>query len=60
MHRRSAEFVLDALEVIEPVNRAIEFGAFLLGELRFHLGNRVSELRAIEFLRPKWRHRRVL
>ena len=50
MHRRRAEFVLDALEVIEPLDRAIEFGAFLLGELGFHLGNRVGELRAIEFL----------
>jgi hypothetical protein len=50
MHRRRAEFVLDALEVIEPLDRAIEFGAVLLGELGFHLGNRVGEFRAIEFL----------
>ena len=26
----------------------IEFGAFLLGELRFHLGNRLGELRPID------------
>src|SRR6266403_1962691 len=50
MHRRRAEFLLDALEVIEPLDRAIESGAFLLGELGFHLGNRVGELRVIEFL----------
>src|SRR6478752_10355677 len=50
MHRRRAEFVPDALEVIEPLDRAIEFGAVLLGELGFHLGNRVGEFRAIEFL----------
>ena len=50
MHRRRAQFVLDALEVIEPLDRAIEFGAFLLGELGFHLRNRVGELRPIEFL----------
>ena len=30
--------------------RAIELGAFLLGELFFHFGNRVGELRPIEFL----------
>ena len=38
MHRGGAELVLDALEVVEPLDRMIEFGAFFLGELFFHLG----------------------
>ena len=37
LHCRGAEFLLDALEVIEPLDGAIELGAFLLGKLLFHL-----------------------
>ena len=50
MHRRRAEFVLDALEVIEPLDRVVEFRAFLLGELLFHLGNRLGELGPVDIL----------
>ena len=50
MHRRGVELVLDALEVIEPLDGVIEFGAFLLGELGFHLGNRLGELGPIDIL----------
>ncbi len=36
--------------MIEPLDGVIEFGAFLLGELGFHLGDRLGELRAVEIL----------
>src|SRR5258706_10711217 len=35
--------MLDALEMIEPFDRAVELGTFFLGELGFHFGNRVGE-----------------
>ena len=63
MHRRGVELVLDALEMIEPLDRVVEFGAFLLGELGFHFGNRVGELGPIELLqrgRDIGQHRQAL
>src|SRR5882757_8231946 len=50
MHRRRIELVLDAPEMIEPLDRAIEFGAVFLGELFFHAGNGVGELGPIQIL----------
>src|SRR3984957_16190760 len=41
MQRGRIELVLDALEVIEPLDRVIEFGAFFLGEIGFHAGDGV-------------------
>src|SRR3954453_3321382 len=51
MHRRRIELMLDALEVIEPLDGVVEFGAFLLGELGFHFRDRLGELGAVELLR---------
>src|ERR1700742_798341 len=50
MHRRRIELALDALEMIEPLDGAIEFGAFLLGELGFHAGNLVGEFGLVQIL----------
>src|SRR5260221_13647852 len=50
MHRCGGELLLDALEVIEPLDGVVEFGAFLLGELGFHFGNRLGEQRPIDVL----------
>src|ERR1700744_6770915 len=50
MQRRSIELVLNALEMIEPLDGAIEFGAFLFSELSFHAGNLFSEFGAVEVL----------
>src|SRR5664279_5743948 len=50
MHRRRIELALDALEMIDPLDRAVEFRAFLLGKLGFHVGNRVGEPGPIEVL----------
>src|SRR5437773_2237022 len=50
VHSGCTELVLDALEVIEPLDGVIELVPFLLGELRFHLGNRLGELRPIDIL----------
>src|ERR1700733_10423270 len=50
VHRRRIELVLDALEVVEPLNRMIELGAFLFGELGFHVGNGFRKLRPVEFV----------
>src|SRR5258708_15441800 len=50
MHRRGIELVLAPLEVIEPLDRAVELGAVLLGELGLHVGDLVGEFGAIELL----------
>ena len=50
VHGGRAELMLDALEVIEPLDGVIELAPFLLGELGFHLGNRLGELRPIDIL----------
>src|SRR5215207_8474013 len=50
VHSRRSEFLLDALVMVPPLDDVIEFGAFLFGELRFHLGNRLGELLAVEIL----------
>src|ERR1700731_687315 len=50
MQRRGVELVLDALEVIEPLDRAIELGALLFSELGFHAGNLFGESGPIEIL----------
>jgi hypothetical protein len=50
VHRRGIELALDALEMIEPLNRAVEFRALFLGELGFHLGNLVGEPGPIQIL----------
>src|SRR5258708_1479687 len=50
VQRRRVELALDALEMIEPLDRAVELGALLLGKLFFHLGNLVSEPGPIQFL----------
>src|ERR1700722_15033973 len=50
VHRRRIELVLDALEMVEPLDRMIELGAFLFGELGFHVGNRFRKLRPVEFV----------
>src|SRR4029077_4253641 len=44
------EFVLDALEVIEPRDLAVELGAFLFGKLGLHFGDCIGELGTIEIL----------
>ena len=46
----SIELVLDALEVVEPLDRAIEFRALFLGKLSFHGGYLVGEFGPIEIL----------
>jgi hypothetical protein len=33
VHRRRIELVLDALEMVEPLDRVVEFRAFFLGKL---------------------------
>ena len=43
MHRRRVELVLDALEMIEPLDGVVELRALFLRELRFHLGNLAGE-----------------
>ena len=48
VHSGRVELVLDALEVIEPLDRVVELGAFLLGKLLLHLVDRLGELGAIE------------
>ena len=50
MQRRGIEFVLDALEMIEPLDLAVEFRAFLFSELGFHAGNLLGEFGPIEVL----------
>src|SRR5579872_2910425 len=50
VQRRRFDLVLDALVMIEPLDRMIELAAFLLGKLGFHLGDRLGELGAIELL----------
>ena len=50
VHGGRAELMLDALVVIEPLDGVIELAPFLLGELGFHLGNRLGELRPIDIL----------
>src|SRR3984885_1271124 len=50
MHRRGIELVLDALEMVEPFDRMIELGAFLFGELGFHVGDGFRKLRPVEFV----------
>jgi hypothetical protein len=50
MHRRRNELALDALEMIEPLDRAVELRAFLFVELGFHVGNRVGEFGAVQFI----------
>src|SRR5256714_1349335 len=50
VHRRRIELVLDALEMIEPLNGAVEFRTFFLGKLGFHVGNLVGELGPIQIL----------
>ena len=50
MHRGRIELVLDALEVIEPLDRAVEFGAFLLGQLSSISAIWFGEPGPIEFL----------
>src|SRR4029079_17109999 len=47
VHSRCADFLLDVLEMIEPRDREIELVAFLLGELRFHLGDGPGALRPV-------------
>ena len=41
VHRRRTELVLDALEMIEALDGAVEFRAFLVGKLGFHLTVRI-------------------
>src|SRR3954462_12687372 len=50
MHRGRVELALDALVMIEPLDRAVEFGALFLGELGFHLGNLIGEPDPIQFV----------
>ena len=50
MQCRRIELALDALEVIEPLDRMVELRAFLFGELGFHLGNLVGESLPIDLL----------
>src|SRR5258708_34471111 len=50
MQCRRTELVLDALEMIKPLDRAVEFRALFLGELGFHVGNLVGEFGPIQFL----------
>src|ERR1700736_108097 len=50
VHRRRIELALDALEMIEPLDRAVELRAVFLGELGLHFGNRVGELGPIQIL----------
>src|SRR5258708_3792093 len=50
MQCRRTELVLDALEMIKPLDRAVEFRALFLSELGFHVGNLVGELGPIQFL----------
>src|SRR5689334_2208498 len=50
MHARRVERMIDALEVIEPFDLAVELGANLFTELGLHLGNDIGELAAIEIL----------
>src|SRR6478735_10360824 len=50
VQRRRVELALDALEMIEPLDRAVEFGALFLGKLFFHPGNLVGEPGPIQFL----------
>jgi hypothetical protein len=50
MQRRGIEFVLNALEMIEPLDRTVEFGAFLFTEFGFHASNLFGESGPIEVL----------
>ena len=52
VQRRGVELMLDALEMIEPFDRSVEGGAFLLGQFGFHLRNLVGEPRPIERSNP--------
>jgi hypothetical protein len=51
VHRGRIEFVLDALEMIEPLDCAVEFRAFLFRKPGFHSGNGFGELGSIQILR---------
>ena len=55
VHRRRVELLLDALEVVEPLDRMVELRAFLLCKLRFHLGNgaRLERINWLGDLSPK-------
>src|SRR5216683_6312488 len=50
VQRGRIELVLDALVMIEPLDGAVELGAFLLGELGFHLGDRLGKAGTIELI----------
>src|SRR6187551_3396903 len=48
MHRGRGDLLLHVPVLIEPVQREIELVAFLLGEFRFHLGDRFRKHGAVE------------
>src|SRR5271169_6855708 len=50
VERGRAELVLDALEMIEPLDGMIELRAFLFRKLGLHLDNRVGELCPVQIL----------
>src|SRR5258708_35003186 len=50
VQRRRVELALDALEMIEPLDRAVELGALFLSKLFFHLGNLIGEPGPIQIL----------
>src|SRR5882724_3062811 len=53
MQRRRIQLVLDALEMIKPLNRMVELGAFLFRKLGLHAGDGVGELGAVQFLQRR-------
>src|SRR6202048_4108413 len=50
VQRRRVELALDALEMIEPLDRTVELGALFLSKLFFHLGDLVGEPCPIQLL----------
>src|ERR1700710_2196354 len=48
VHCGRVELLLDALEVVQPLDRMVELRAFLLRKLGFHLGDGVGKLRTVE------------
>ena len=53
MHSGRVELILDALEVIEPLDREVELRALFFGELGFHVGNLFGEGLPIQILQRR-------